>query len=174
MKRWVIFTVLFAVGVVALVAGIGWLLPKAHSASRTAQYAAAPEAVFAAISDVGQYPSWRSDVVTVELLPSDGGTMFREAGSSGQITYRIETLVPPARMVSRIADPSLPFGGTWTFEVVTAAGGGSALTITEDGEVYNPIFRFISHFFMSPTATIEIYQNDLATHLARAGQVHCP
>ena len=167
MKRWVIFTVLLAVGVVALVAGIGWLLPKAHTASRTAQYAAAPEAVFAAISDVGQYASWRSDVTSVELLPSDDGTVFRETGSSGQTTYRIETLVPPARMVSRIADPSLPFGGSWTFDVVATAGGGSALTITEDGEVYNPIFRFISHFFMSPTTGIELFQTDLARHLAR-------
>jgi len=38
----------------------------------------------------------------------------------------------------------------------------------------NPIFRFMSHYFMSPTATLETYQNDLATHLARAGQVHLP
>ena len=167
MKRWVIFTVLIAAAVVALVAGIGWMLPKAHSASRTAQYPAAPGAVFAAIADVGQYASWRSDITSVDLLPTDDGTVFRETGSNGQITYRIEALVPPTRMVSRIADPSLPFGGSWTFEVVAAAGGGSALTITEDGEVYNPIFRFISHFFMSPTATIEMFQNDLARHLAR-------
>ena len=167
MKRWVIFTVLIAVGVVALVAGIGWILPKAHTASRTAQYAAAPEAVFAAISDVGQYASWRSDVTSVDLLPSDEGKVFRETGSDGQVTYRIEILEPPTRMVSRIADPSLPFGGSWTFEVAAAAGGGSSLTITEDGEVYNPIFRFISRFFMSPTAAIEAFQNDLARQLAR-------
>lgn len=166
MKRWVTFTVLIAAGVVALVAGIGWMLPKAHTASRTAQYAAAPEAVFAAVSDVGKYASWRSDVTTVDLLPSDDGKVFREAGSGGQTTYRIETLDPPTRMVSRIADPSLPFGGSWTFEVAAVAGGGSRLTITEDGEVYNPIFRFISRFFMSPTAAIETFQNDLARHLA--------
>ena len=167
MKRWVIFTVLIAVGVVALVAGIGWMLPKAHTASRTAQYAAAPEAVFAAISDVGQYASWRSDVTSVDLLPSGNGKVFRETGPDGQVTYRIETLEPPTRMVSRIADPSLPFGGSWTFEVAAVAGGGSSLTITEDGEVYNPIFRFISRFFMSPTAAIEAFQNDLARQLAR-------
>lgn len=166
MKRWVIFTVLIAVGVVALVAGIGFLLPKAHTASRTAQYSAAPEAVFAAISDVGQYASWRSDVTAVDLMPSDDGSVFRETGSNGPITYRIEVLERPTRMVSRIADPSLPFGGKWTFEIA-AAGSGSTLTITEDGEVYNPIFRFISHFFMSPTATIETFQNDLGKHLAR-------
>ena len=166
MKRWVIFTALIAVGVVALVAGIGWMLPKAHTAARTAQYAAAPEAVFAAVSDVGQYASWRSDVTSVDLLPSGDGKVFRETGPDGQVTYRIETLEPPTRMVSRIADPSLPFGGSWTFEVAAAAGGGSSLTITEDGEVYNPIFRFISRFFMSPTAAIEAFENDLARHLA--------
>ncbi len=37
-----------------------------------------------------------------------------------------------------------------------------------------PNFRFMSHYSMSPTATLETYQNDLATHLARAGQVHFP
>lgn len=166
MKRWVIFTVLIAVGVVALVAGIGFLLPKAHTASRTAQYSSGPDVVFAAIADVGQYASWRSDVTAVDLLPSDEGTMFRETGVNGHTTYRIEALERPTRMVSRIADPSLPFGGKWTFEIA-AAGSGSTLTITEDGEVYNPIFRFISHFFMSPTATIETFQNDLGKHLAR-------
>lgn len=166
MKRWVIFTVLITVGVVALVAGIGFLLPKAHTASRTAQYSSGPEAVFAAIADVRQYASWRSDVTAVDLLPSDEGTMFRETGANGHTTYRIEALERPTRMVSRIADPSLPFGGKWTFEIA-AAGSGSTLTITEDGEVYNPIFRFISHFFMSPTASIETFQNDLGKHLAR-------
>ena len=54
----------------------------------------------------------------------------------------------------RIADPDLPFGGTWTYEL-KPDGGGTQLVITERGEVYNPIFRFMSRFVFSHTATME-------------------
>jgi hypothetical protein len=56
--------------------------------------------------------------------------------------------------VTRIADPDQPFGGTWTFEL-TRAGAGTRVTITERGEVYNPIFRFLSRFVFGHTATLE-------------------
>jgi hypothetical protein len=58
----------------------------------------------------------------------------------------------------------LPFGGTWTFDVA-AAPGGTSLTITEDGEVYNPIFRFMSKTVFSPYKTIDTYQADLRRRL---------
>jgi hypothetical protein len=51
----------------------------------------------------------------------------------------------------------LPFGGTWTFEVTPIGDGGSVVRITEDGEVYNPVFRFVSRYFMGYTATIDSY-----------------
>ena len=54
------------------------------------------------------------------------------------------------------ADPKLPFGGTWTYEVQPDVTG-SAVTITEDGEVYNPIFRFVSKFIMGHKATMNGY-----------------
>ena len=60
------------------------------------------------------------------------------------------------KLVTKIADPKLPFGGTWTYEV-QPDGTGSAVTITEDGEVYNPIFRFVSKFIMGHASTINGY-----------------
>jgi uncharacterized protein YndB with AHSA1/START domain len=165
LKR-LLYTLAGVVGVVALVALIGLVLPKGHRASRTATYAAPPATVFAVLADVEQYPAWRSDTSRVELLADDGqGRRFKEYGPHGAVTYRIEVLEPPARMVTRIADLSLPFGGTWTYELRGGASGGTELTITEDGEVYNPIFRFVSRFFMSQTATIEAYQAALAKRL---------
>jgi hypothetical protein len=59
-------------------------------------------------------------------------------------------------MVTRIADPEQPFGGTWTFELAPA-DGGTRLTITERGEVYNPIFRALGRFVFGHTATIDQY-----------------
>ena len=64
------------------------------------------------------------------------------------------------RLVTRIADTGLPFGGQWTYELVPD-GEGTRLTITEDGEVYNPLFRFVSRFVMGHTATIERYLDDV-------------
>ena len=42
----------------------------------------------------------------------------------------------------------------WTYEL-TPADSGTLLTITESGEVYNPIFRFISRFVIGHTGTME-------------------
>jgi hypothetical protein len=74
--------------------------------------------------------------------------------SSGAIVFETVEAVAPHRFVSRIADPDQPFGGTWTFEL-TAEGQGTRVSLTERGEVYNPIFRFLSHYVFSQTATVE-------------------
>jgi uncharacterized protein YndB with AHSA1/START domain len=167
MIKWTLVCAAAALGLVAIVALVGACLPKAHRASRTTSLPVAPDAIFAAIADVAQYAAWRSDVTRIELLPDEGGRrMFREIGSQGTITYRIEAVDPPSRIVFRIADPSLPFGGTWTHELRPSGVGGTSLTTIEEGEVYNPIFRFVSRFFMSPTATIERYQDALARRVA--------
>jgi|SRR5579862_8341500 len=161
MLKWAL---LAAAGVALLVASIfvvGLMLPTGHRASQTIVLAAAPPVVFAVITDFARTPEWRTDLKQVEMLPPETGrTRFREAGSQGAITYRVEMMEPPSRLVTRIADPSLPFGGTWTFEL-RPNGAGTELTITEDGEVYNPIFRFMSKVIFSPTETIEKYQKNL-------------
>jgi len=67
----------------------------------------------------------------------------------------------PARLVTRI-EPGHPFGGTWTYEI---AGDGT-LTITERGEVYSPLFRFLSRFVFGQTATIDAFLDRLSQRLA--------
>ena len=158
MLKWLLYIVAGLGGLVALMAIIGLTLPKGHRASREMTFAAAPATVFAVIADVGRYPEWRPDVSRVELLPDDGrGVLFREHGKHGAIPFRIEQSDPPSRMLTRIADTSLAFGGTWTYVLAPTPSGGTSLTITEDGEVYNPVFRFLSKVVFSQTATIEGY-----------------
>jgi uncharacterized protein YndB with AHSA1/START domain len=167
--KWVLYIVAGLGGLVALLALVGAMLPKGHRASVTTTYAAAPAAVFALIADVGQYASWRADVTKIELLPDDGrGTLFREHGENGPILYRVEASTPPTLMRTRIADTSLAFGGTWTYDLAPSSPGsptGTTLTITEDGEVYNVIFRVLGKFFFSPTASMEKYQAALRKRL---------
>lgn len=161
MIRMAVFVVASLAGLVALVAVIGWCLPKAHRATRTATIDAPADRVFARISDVAGGAQWRSDVKSVEVVSGTGlGMVFRETGSNGVITYRIDAFEPGRRLVNVIADPSLPFSGRWTFDLASR-GGATDVTITEEGEVANPMFRFMSHFFFSQTKTMEGYLRDL-------------
>ena len=116
--------------------------------------------LFDAIADVRRYPDWRSGLKQVDILPDDGnGLRFREHGGNGTVLFRFERLDAPRRVVARIADTNLPFGGTWTYEL-QPNGAGTSLTITEDGEVYNPVVRVVQKLFFSPFKTIDMYQAD--------------
>ncbi len=153
--KWLLIVVLSLLGLVVLIVLIGWLLPKGHRATRTVTFRNSPQTVWDLIT--GQ-PLWRPEVQGFQPMPpNDGHRVWRETDRQGQIiTYEAIESTPPTRFVTRIADPKLPFGGTWTYQIVPTPEGCS-LTITEDGEVYNPIFRFVSRVFMSKTATIDAY-----------------
>src|SRR5690349_16604831 len=102
---------------VLLVTLVGWSLPVAHRASRQATYPVPPESVYAAITDVERFPGWRSKVKSVEVVGSAAGPRsYRESGDDGDILYVVDAAEPNRRLVTRIADRSLPFGGRWTFE----------------------------------------------------------
>lgn len=157
MKR-VLIVVGALVGLVIAVAIIGALLPKNHEASRAAKFRQPPEAVWEAITDYKDFPSWRPGVKTVERLPErDGRPAWREVDAHGQVLpIEVVEWLPPRRLVTRIAGPKLAFGGRWAFEI-EPAGSGSALRITENGEIYDPIFRFMARFVLGYTAMMETY-----------------
>ena len=142
---------------VAIALGVGYSLPRAHVARRTVVIPASRDSVWRTITDVANYPSWRSDVKKVELLRSPSGRVAWREGSGGD-ALPMETVESeePSRLVVRIASDSLPFGGTWTYELVSQ-GTGTAVTITEAGVVHNPIFRFVARYVMGHTKTIDDY-----------------
>ncbi len=157
------------IGIVAIMAGVGLLLRPAHLAARTAVIPRPPTDLFETIRDVERHPTWRKDIKRVELLPPvDGKRSFREHGRQGKIPFVIDEEIAPAgggagRLVTRIADDGLPFGGRWII-VVAPHPGGSRVTVTEDGFVKNPIFRFLSRTVFSLTATQERWLRALAAH----------
>ena len=152
-----LYVVAGLVALVLIVVAIGYMLPQGHTASRQVTVAAPPSRVFALIATPADSPRWRSDVDSVEILPPEAGKeRFRELGSNGPLLMRVEERVTDSRLVTVIADTTLPFGGKWTYEL-TPSGAGTTLRITEDGEVYNPIFRFMSRFVFGHAATMESY-----------------
>jgi uncharacterized protein YndB with AHSA1/START domain len=162
--KWVIVAAIVIVALAVLMAVaalVGSRLPRGHAVSRTATFRVPPDAVWGAITNVDAFPSWRSDVKKIERLPDrDGRPVWVEEGRSGRLTLAVERMEAPRMLVVRIADPDLPFGGTWTYEIV-AAPGGSRLTISENGEVYNPLFRFMARFIFGYEGTIASYMKAL-------------
>lgn len=160
----VVLASLVALGL--LVTGVGYFLPVEHTATREQTYSASVDKLFAAVSTPSEYPRWRRGVKGVEMLPArQGKPTFREIGSNGPMTYVFDEVIPDQRVVSRIADTGLAFGGSWTYEFSPSAGG-SRLRITENGEVYNPFFRFMARYVFGHEYTMKRYLADLEHHIA--------
>lgn len=155
MLKWTLIILGTLVLLIAIVAIVGALLPRGHVATRTARIKAKPDAVWQVLTRVEELPSWRSDLTGVERLPDRGGLpIWREKGRNGTMTIATEEFSPPSRLRTRIADEGLPFGGSWTWEL-TPDGDGTKIRITENGEIYNPIFRFMARFVFGYAATME-------------------
>jgi hypothetical protein len=149
-------------GAVGLLLVVGYSLPKAHVAARAILLRQNPVDVFALISNFKDEASWRDDLQGAEMLPAaDGRTRFRERGKSSSIEFEMIDFDPPRRLVTQIADKSLPFGGSWTFEVLPAPVG-TRLNITERGEIYNPVFRVVSRFILGYNRTLDTYLGNVS------------
>lgn len=166
MKWWLWIPIVLA----ALIASawiVGALLPREHSATCSLRLHATPRAIYDAIVDVAGATQWRKDVKKIEVLaPRDGKAAWIEESSWGTITYVREVDEPELRVVTRIANDDLPYGGTWTFRI-ERDGDVTRLSITEDGFVEPAFFRFMAKVFFGHHATLESYLTALA---ARFGE----
>ena len=170
--KWTFLIVGGLAGVVALMAVIGALLPRTHVATQSATFRSQPMPLWQAITDVAKFPKWRKDLR--EVVPPPGGDVragWTEVWTHGErVPIEVKEWNPPARLVTRISAKDLPFGGTWTYEL-TPADTGTELRITENGEVYNPLFRFLSKFVFGHTATMRTYLAALGQSLGEQVEV---
>ena len=125
--KWMLIGLALIGGVVVIAAVAGALMPREHVASRTLRVRRAPAEVWPVITSLAAASS-----IPVDVLEQD----------------------PPHRLVSRVKDTERNFGGTWTI-VIAPVPDGSTLTITEDGWVANPIFRFMSRAVIGHHATMD-------------------
>jgi uncharacterized protein YndB with AHSA1/START domain len=163
--------VILASGAIALAGAIAVLigsrLPRSHRVSGERLLATPPDVLWHTLTDIEAFPTWRTDVKRVQRLPDrDGKTAWIEEGKSGKMTLIFERLDAPHVLVSRIADPNLPFGGTWTCEIAPMSNG-SRLTITEAGEIYNPLFRFVARCVFGYDGSIQAYLSALEKKFGR-------
>jgi hypothetical protein len=132
--KWTLFIVGGIVLLVAAIAAVGSLLPRTHKASRTLRVNHPPDAVWPAVTRATQASS-----VPVDVIESH----------------------PPHRLVTRVTATERNFGGTWTIAIASVPGG-STVTITEDGWVANPIFRFVSRLIIGHHATMDALLTQVA------------
>ena len=157
----VIAGIVLLVGIVAL---IGSQLPQSHVASRSILLHQPPQKVYAVARDFSSAPKWRADVKRMDVEAKPGGPVyFREEGKHGTVNYELTEDVPDQRMVTKIRDTDLGYSGQWTYTFIPESGG-TRVTIREDGEVSNVIFRFMSRYVFGQTATMDAYLTSLARH----------
>lgn len=161
---WILIAVASLGALVMIIALVGMALPEAHVASGALILPQSPQSIWQAISDFAGQTKWRADLKRVERLPDlNGHEVWLEEFQRG-MRIPLETIEsdPNWRLVRRIADDNLPFGGVWEYNITPTNEGWCQLTITERGRVRNPIFRFMSRFVFGHTATIESYLSSLA------------
>ena len=158
MMKVIVAIVVAIVAMVGIVAFVGSRLPVSHVASRTVSIGAPTDVVFNTMTDFASSASWRTELksITVATDTATGRQRVTEDSKNGTMTMEVEELVPPTRFVTRIVGEGLPYGGAWA-HALEAQGNATRVTITEHGEVYNPIFRFISKYIMGHTGTIDGY-----------------
>ena len=168
--RWLLIGIGVIVGLAVLIYVVGMMLPVAHVATVEGVYREPPERVFAVLEDVESSVAWRTGLERVEVLSAPGEPLrWRETSSFGPVVLRREESSPPDRLIGRIDDTSEGFGGRWVYEL-TPREGGTALRITEEGEVYSPLFRFMSRFIFGHYGTLEQYVRDLGRHFGQEVQ----
>jgi hypothetical protein len=164
---------LIVIGLVVLVAAsvvaVGAALPVKHVARVRAVFACPADEAWHRLTAFSEYPGWRRGLRQVEQTSTGA---WKEIDNDGEaVTYQTTEAVPLRRLVRRISDQDLPFGGRWIVELEPADGGRTTMTITEEGEVYNPLFRFVSRFIMGHHAGLRAFLEDFGRSVGEQPEV---
>ena len=165
----VLFILLGVVALIVLAALVlyaaGSRMPRAHRTVVTATLRTDRAAAWAAITNYAAMPEWWPAVKSVRLEKLGDGTelAWNQDAHGQEIPFRTVESRVNEKLVRVIAKDDLPLGGAWTFELAEAPGGGTQLTLTEDGIIKPPLFRAIAQWFIGLDAT----QKDFIAHLRK-------
>jgi hypothetical protein len=156
--KWLLIILIAIIALIAIMYLIGYFMPVQHVSTHTVLLNSTPENVWKILHDHSQYPSWRSDVKKIEITDA---THWTEHTTNGKMSFEAEVIRVNSLFHAHITNKDLPFGGSWTYELVPD-NGATKLVITENGEVYNPIFRFMSKFIFGHDSTMKKFAADLS------------
>jgi len=113
--------------------------------------------VWKRITTVTDFTRWRKDMTSIQIV---NDSQWVEVAGSMRVPMRMGERDSLKRAVVVIDSIDLPFGGERVYEL-QPQGNSTQVTITENGEVRQPFFRFVSTFIMGRTATMRKYLSSL-------------
>jgi hypothetical protein len=160
---WYILVPLVLVGLIVVALLAGSMIDRNHKATSTIELRATPAQVWTALTDWRQFQTWRKDLkAVVAFTAPDGKPGWVETSKWGRMPLVTEQAEAERLFVTRIADDTLPFGGTWTHRLEALPGGGTRLSSTEDGFVKPAFFRLMAKVVFGYHKTLNDYQRALA------------
>jgi uncharacterized protein YndB with AHSA1/START domain len=143
----------------------GSRMPREHRSQMKATFPADRAAVWDAINDFDGMPGWWPAVKSVRTERLTDGTVitWNKDAHGNEIPFKTAVLHPENKLVREIVPTDQPFGGTWTFELDDAPGGGTTLTLTEDGWIQPPVFRAVAKWIVG----LDTNQRDFIAHLGK-------
>lgn len=167
--KWMSYTFLCLVGLLVLMVIIGAFLPEQHSVSATVSLPASQDRVWHLMTDLETQPRWRTGLKSVAHLPEENGhPCWTEVQKHMRMPLCADLSVAPSTRIIRIADPSLPFGGNWNYQLQATGKNASRLTITENGTVGPALWRFLDRFLIHEDASIKQYEADLLREVTKS------
>jgi hypothetical protein len=156
---WLSVAIALAICVVMV---MGSRVPVEHTVTDAEVIPASQQKVWDLITDVPAQANWRTGLKAVHPLPSqNGATCWEEVQGGMTMPLCADVREAPVRQVVRIADPKLPFGGTWTYVLEPVGESTTKVTITENGTTGPAIWRFVDHYILHEDAEIKQYMGDL-------------
>lgn len=140
-----------------LLALIGLTISKTHSLTYSINIEKPTELIWNKLRDDLKSAEWRNDLKSVEALQRwNNYEAFKEIyKNGGSLNYAIIYKKENEKLIRKIIH-NKNFGGEWIIELRE-----NKVTITENGEIYNPIFRVLGKIFHDPSKTIVRFLNDL-------------
>ena len=172
--RWIGAVLSIVVFLMLLMIAVGTTLPINHTSTCATKVAAPPAKVWSTLADPLDF-AWRTDITSARIVQRTPALEWSETDRYGHaILYQRVSAEPRRHLVNRIADPTLPYGGTWTYDLTPApALGATTVSIVENGEIFNPVFRFLARFFIGYTGTMRQHLTDLGKSFGQTVNVSC-
>ena len=168
----ILFRIILILIVVAVAGYLYALSIPAHQThTRATTLKQTPEAVFALLTDLPNFPQWNQDMVKIEMLPPvDGKEATRQTFKGNmQMTIITSESAPPKHLVRSMGDNSGPFEGSWTYDISPTADG-SEIVLTEQMTMNSAFFRLMAKLF-GPTKYMDKHLEAMAKHFSETAVI---
>ncbi len=173
MKKLVYLLLLLLPLVAFGVYGYGKNLPESYEVERSAVYDQPIASVWQAITDYEKLPGWSEHIEKVERQEDqEGQPVWRFYSRDGHyMDIAIVKAEEPAVFVSRIVETDMPFGGSWSFQLLKKDEETTQVSLKEEGIVPSPFWRLVLNFVMGQDMMVTQYLTELGKKFGETPEI---